>query len=179
MSHEYHAVTVWRIAATVDEVVNILDDFEALPNWWPSVYISVMQIREGAADGVGRQVRMHTKGWLPYSLRWVSTLLEPVTESGFAVAAEGDLDGSGRWEFTRSGPDVVLTFDWRVTATKPLLRRLGWLLKPVFAANHRWAMRRGAESLLLELDRRRAVDQSKANLVAAPPGPTFRPLIRR
>jgi len=26
---------------------------------------------------------------------------------------------------------VLVTYDWRLHASKPLLRRLGWLLKPV------------------------------------------------
>jgi hypothetical protein len=71
---------------------------------------------------------------------------------------------------------VVITYDWQVHATKPLLRRLGWLLKPAFAANHTWAMRRGEESLKLELRRRR--DPSDPT-VPAPPPPTFRFLSRR
>ena len=57
---------------------------------------------------------------------------------------------------------------------KPLLRRLSWLLKPVFAANHHWAMARGEESLALELRRRRHPDQPEA--VPPPPPATFRRL---
>ena len=40
------------------------------------------------------------------------------------------------------GPEVEIVYDWRVRAAKPLLQQLSWLLKPVFAANHRWAMAR-------------------------------------
>ncbi len=80
----------------------------------------------------------------------------PVTDAGFALEATGDLSGTGRWRFEQVGPEVVITYDWRVSATKPLLRRLSWLLRPAFSANHHWAMAKGEESLKLELRRRRA-----------------------
>ena len=89
------------------------------------------------------------------------------------MSADGDLQGTGRWTFGQDGPEVVITYDWRVSAAKPLLRRLTWLLRPVFAANHRWAMARGEESLRLELRRRRAASEAQRDLVPAPPGPTF------
>jgi hypothetical protein len=178
MTFEYHAVSRWRVTGTARDVADVLADTESLPRWWPAVYLSADVTAEGNPDGVGRTVRMHTKGWLPYSLRWSSTLLEPVGEGGFALTAAGDLNGSGRWTFTQSGPDVFITFDWRVTAEKPLLRRLGWLLKPAFAANHRWAMRQGERSLRLELSRRAAGSSAAAARVPAPPGPTFSFLVR-
>jgi hypothetical protein len=62
---------------------------------------------------------------------------------------------------------------WRVRASKPLLRRLTWLLRPVFAANHRWAMARGEESLRLELRRRRATSEAERRRVPLPPPATF------
>jgi hypothetical protein len=42
------------------------------------------------------------------------------------------------------------------------------LLRPAFAANHEWAMRKGLKSLEFELRRRRGEQQ-----VPPPPGPTF------
>ncbi len=62
---------------------------------------------------------------------------------------------------------------WQVRADKPLLRRLSWLLRPVFAANHNWAMARGEESLKLELARRRATSEAECARVPPPPGPVF------
>ncbi len=51
-----------------------------------------------------------------------------------------------------------------------LLRNLSFLVKPVFEANHRWAMAQGEASLKLELARRRATsDAARAN-ASPPPG---------
>lgn len=129
-------------------------------------------VENGLAPGITRSALLHTKGWLPYTLRWTMTVTEPVTSRGFAITAAGDLNGTGRWTFEQDGPETVVTYDWRVHTTKPLLRRLNWLLKPAFAANHRWAMARGQESLALELRRRR--NPGETRFVPPPPPPTFR-----
>jgi hypothetical protein len=47
-------------------------------------------------------------------------------------------------------------------------------MKPIFKANHHWAMARGEESLKLELARRHAAgDPTLEAVIPAPPGPTF------
>ncbi|MGH9226886.1 MAG: SRPBCC family protein [Acidimicrobiales bacterium] len=160
VSNDYHFVTEWRVAATLDEVKAILGDTDAgaVVRWWPSVYLNVEEIEPGGEGGLGRVLDLYTKGWLPYTLRWTLRVTEPLTDGGYALEATGDLEGTGRWTFLAVGPEVVITYDWRIHATKPLLRRLGWLLKPAFSANHHWAMRRGEESLGLELRRRRQAD---------------------
>ena len=175
MSSDYHFFTTWRVTGSLDEVKAILGDGPSLPRWWPSVYLGVEVIDDGGPTGEGAVIDLYTKGWLPYTLRWRLSITEPITDAGFALRADGDLEGTGRWTFAADGADVVITYDWKVHAAKPLLRRLAWLLKPAFAANHTWAMRRGEESLRLELRRRRdPTDES----VPPPPPPTFRFLVR-
>jgi len=178
MGNAYHFVTVWRVAGTVEEVKEVLGDGPSLPRWWPSVYLSVRQIDKGGPDALGAMIDLHTKGWLPYTLRWTLRITEPITDAGYALEASGDLGGTGRWTFEQDGAEVVITYDWRVSASKPLLRRLSWLLRPAFSANHRWAMGRGEESLGLELRRRRAPDGRAASAIPPPPPPTFRRLLR-
>jgi hypothetical protein len=70
------------------------------------------------------------------------------------------------------GSEYHFVTNWRVRAAKPLLRYLSFLLRPVFAANHHWAMARGEESLKLELLRRRAASDEERARIPAPPGPT-------
>ena len=178
MGNAYHFVTVWRVEATIAEVTDVLRDATSLPRWWPSVYLKVDVVKRGEDDGLGTVLDLHTKGWLPYTLRWALTITAPITDSGFTLSADGDLIGTGKWTFEQAGPEAVITYDWRVTASKPLLRRLSWLLKPAFSANHHWAMSRGQESLKLELLRRRASTPEEARAVPPPPPPTFRRLLR-
>lgn len=178
MSSQYEFVTVWRVPGTAAEVTTILGDAESLTRWWPSVYLDVVARAEGGVGGVGGVVDLYTKGWLPYRLRWTLTITEPITTTGFALRADGDLCGTGRWRFEQDGPEVEITYDWRVDAAKPLLRRLTWLMRPVFSANHRWAMARGEESLRLELRRRRAGSDTARASVPPPPAPTFQSLTK-
>lgn len=179
MNDDYRSVTVWRVAGTVEEVTTILGDAQSLPRWWPSVYLSIRPVVDGGADGVGREVDVYSKGWLPYTLRWTLRITEPITTTGFALQTTGDLQGIGRWTFQQDGPEVAITYHWQVRPTKPLLRRAGWLLKPAFAANHHWAMARGEESLRLELRRRRLSGPVESGQIPPPPPPTFSRLLGR
>jgi len=171
IANEYHFVTRWRVEATCGEVADILGDPTALPRWWPSVYLTVDEVEPPDARGVGRRVRLVTKGWLPYTLRWEFEVVESRYPNGFTIAARGDFDGRGVWTFTQDGRFVDIEYDWRIRAEKPLLRNLSFLFKPVFEANHRWAMAQGEASLALELARRRAGSDAARAAIPSPPPP--------
>lgn len=170
-ANEYHFVTTWRVEGTVDEVADVLSDAPDLPRWWPAVYLDAEETRPGDEDGIGKEVSLYTTGWLPYTLRWQFRVTESDYPNGFTLEAWGDFVGRGEWTLEQDGDRVDVTYDWRIRAEKPLLRHLSPLLRPVFGANHRWAMARGEESLRLELDRRAAADDER-DRVPQPPGPT-------
>jgi len=170
-TNDYHFLSRWEVEATCGEVADILGDPLALSRWWPSVYFDVRETRPAGADGRGQRVRLHTKGWLPYTLRWEFEVVESRYPHGFVIAASGDFDGRGEWTFQQDGPYVIAIYDWRLRAEKPLLRNLSFALKPIFEANHRWAMAQGEESLKLELARRRATSDEARARIAPPPGP--------
>ena len=166
---EYAFVTHWRFHATAEEVFDILADAPALARWWPSVYLRVKELKPPAPDGTGRVIDLWTKGFLPYTLRWNFTVTEVTRPGGFKLEAHGDFEGKGVWTITEDRDFVDVVYDWRIKAEKPLLRYGSFALRPFFAANHRWAMARGEESLALELRRKRG-----ETAVPAPPGATFR-----
>lgn len=178
-ANEYAFLTTWHVPATPDEIAAVLGDAEGLARWWPSVYLRVTVVEPGDERGIGRVVDLHTKGWLPYTLRWRFRVTESDPPKGFSLVAEGDFVGRGIWTITPEpavdgSPRTSVTYDWRISAEKAVLRRLSFVMKPLFSANHRWAMARGDESLRLELARRRAAgDPLVLASIAAPPGPTF------
>ncbi|HWB25580.1 MAG TPA: SRPBCC family protein [Chitinophagaceae bacterium] len=172
-ANKYHFITHWKVDATCEEVYRTLEDINTLATWWPSVYLDVKVLRKGQPGGVGKVVALYTKGWLPYTLRWQFTVTQTNFPTGFALTAHGDLTGSGVWTFTRQDATCVVTYDWQIDAEKPLLRYLSFLMKPLFAANHRWAMKKGEESLALELLRRRAAATGEHVNIPPPPKPTF------
>lgn len=176
--NDYHFITRWRVESTLEEISAIIGNADDLPRWWPAVYLEVRELAPGGPAGVGKVIDLFTKGWLPYTLRWQFRVTESRVPFGFTLEAQGDFVGRGVWSFAQHGHFIDITYDWRISAEKPLLRRLSFLLKPIFAANHRWAMRTGEESLALELRRRRARTTAERAAIPPPPGPTFAFLIR-
>lgn len=170
-SKNYHFITHWRVLAKVKEVTDILRDSEALARWWPSVYLGVEELEPGDADGIGKVIRLHTKGWLPYTLQWHLRIFA-IHADGFSLVASGDFEGRGIWTFKQNGPWADITYDWKIRAEKPLLRYFSCIMKPLFSANHYWAMASGEESLKLELARRRTSTEEERLQVPAPPPPT-------
>jgi hypothetical protein len=174
MAAEYAFLTHWRLRGTAQEVYDVLADPLELVRWWPSVYLEVKELQPpDPATGKGRVVGLYTKGWLPYTLRWNFTVTELTPPTGFKLVAHGDFEGTGVWTLRQDGDFVDVTYDWRISAEKPLLRYGSVIFRPLFAANHRWAMARGEESLALELRRRHAKTATEREAVPAPPGPTF------
>lgn len=170
-TNDYHFITHWRVQGTVQEVGDILGDADDLVRWWPSVYLEVKTLKAGDERGLGKVVDLYTKGWLPYTLRWHFTVTDVRTD-GFSLEARGDLEGRGIWTFKQDGEWVDIVYDWKIVAEKPLLRYFSFVMKPLFAANHLWAMRQGEESLKLELARRHAATPEERALVPAPPAAT-------
>jgi hypothetical protein len=170
--NDYHFITHWRVEATPEEVSEILADAPGLVRWWPSVYLEVKELSPGDEHGIGRVIDLYTKGWLPYTLRWSFRVTESRYPLGFTLVASGDFEGRGIWTLEPDGTHTDITYDWKIRADKPLLRYGSFLMKPIFSANHEWAMRRGEESLELEIARRRARTAAERALVPAPPRPT-------
>jgi hypothetical protein len=169
MSNEYAFLTRWRVTGTVEEVAGVLGDTEGLKRWWPSVYLDVRELSPGDEHGIGKEIALYTKGWLPYTLRWSFRVTEVDWPHRIALEAFGDFVGTGVWTLAQDGQYVDVTYEWRIRAEKPLLRRLSFLLRPIFEANHRWAMARGEESLRLELARRHAASPEERAAIAPPP----------
>lgn len=171
-------MTRWRVWGTLDEVASVLSDPLGLVQWWPSVYLDV-RVREPGdeATRVGARIELFTKGFLPYTLRWQCVITASDYPHGFTLQAEGDVAGTGVWTLVQEGPEVLVTFEWRVRANKPLLQRLSFMLRPIFAWNHAWAMARGGDGLRLEVVRRRAQTEVERQRVPPPPAPTPQTLL--
>ena len=154
---DFTLTTHWLVAATIEEVAAILAEPERLPDWWPEVYLSVEVLDPGDADGLGRIVAFHTRGWLPYTLRWqgrwsrrTARTAGPSRRPATSPAAAS----GGSSSAATSPPSATTGGSWsKSRGLKPLTP----LLQPLYAANHRWAMARGLEGLHAELARRRAL----------------------
>jgi len=167
--NDYHFIDRWRVEGNVKEVADIIEDAVSLSVWWSSVYFEVKELEPGGPGGVGKLISLRAGGWLPYTLRIKFRTTDSRYPNGFSVDAAGDLEGKGVWTFAADGPFVNVTYDWTIRANKPIIDKLSFLLKPIFRSNHDWTMKRGEESLKLELWRRRAKTKAEAAAVPAPP----------
>ena len=168
-TNDYHFVDRWRVKASVKEVADILEDALSLSTWWPSVYFEVAELESGGEGGVGKLISLRAGGWLPYTLRINFRTTESRYPNGFTMEATGDLQGKGIWAFQQDGPFVNVTYDWTIRANKAIIDKLSFLMKPIFRSNHHWTMKRGQESLRLELLRRRARTREEAASIPPPP----------
>ena len=128
---------------------------------------------------MGKVIGLHAGGWLPYTLRINFRTVESDCPNGFAMEVTGDLEGTGIWIFSQDGHFVDVTDDWTIRANKPIIDKLSFLLKPIFRSNHHWTMKRGEESLKLELLRRRAKSAEERARIPAPPRPSLAALVFR
>jgi hypothetical protein len=148
----------WRVRATVDEVLAVMGDPTDLPRWWPMVYLDANVLDPGEPEtGVGKRIAIHARGFLPYTLQFELRVTENRIPRGISVAVCGDLEGEGHWHVAEEPGGVVhLQHVWLVRPAKPLVRRLSFMLRPLFEANHHWTMTQGLRCLERELEARRA-----------------------
>ena len=151
-ARDFHLTTEWRLEAPTDQVWALLTAVEAWPGWWKAVK-RVELVQAGDADGIGAVRRMTWRTALPYALSFdmCTTRVEPnILIEG---QASGELDGLGRWTLRADGATTYVRYDWIVAVSKPWMRVLAPLLRPVFAWNHKIVMGWGLEGIRPELGR--------------------------
>lgn len=138
--HDYRFTDVWSVAAHRRSVFDALVDLLSWPLWWPDVR-TVRKIDDDTAEITCRAV-------LPYALTIRLRRAEQDHRAGrLRVDMTGDLDGYCEGVVRGSARGARLAIDQRVEVTKPLLRALAPVARPLFTANHAMMMRRGERGL--------------------------------
>ncbi len=172
MYNAYRFIDRWRVQGTLDQIWEIMTEGADFKRWWPSIYLDAREIDPGDENGLGETIAFHAQGGrLLYTLHWQARTIELDKPHGFTIEASGDFVGKGTWQFEQDREWVNMTFEWVIRAENPLLRNLSFVMKPILANNHRWAMRQGEKSLRLELARRRARTPEELARIPQPPGP--------
>jgi uncharacterized protein YndB with AHSA1/START domain len=137
-SSEFRLVTDWLLDAPIEPVWAAIRDVEAWPGWWSSVR---------RVDRLGAGHRFEWRTALPYSLAFEMevTRIEPLAL--IEGHARGELRGTGRWTFADEAGRTRVRYEWSVAVTKPWMRRLAPVLRPIFAWNHGIVMERGRRGL--------------------------------
>ena len=139
--NDYRFRSLWSVRTTTDRVFGALVDLAGYPDWWPDIR-DVTQLDDDTAEVTCRSV-------LPYSLRFLlHRAVEDESGGRVRVDMSGDLEGyvQGRVAAHRTA-GALLAITQRVVVTKPLLRALAPVGRPVFRANHALMMWRGQRGL--------------------------------
>jgi uncharacterized membrane protein len=132
----YEFVTIWHFDAPVERVWDAIKDSESWPEWWKGV-IRVEELKSGDPDGLGAIHRSTWKSALPYTLEFNSEIMRIERPKLIEARAFGELEGKGLWQFEAISDDVTrVQYDWQVKATKPWMKYLSPIARPIFRWNH-------------------------------------------
>ncbi len=143
---EYRLLTIWRIEAPLEEVYAAIHNSPRWPDWWPGMQ-KVEPVAAGNAAGINSVLRYSWQGKMPY--RVVFEVLTTHIEKLVAIegTARGDLEGIGRWHFSRQGSLTVVRYEWHVRSTRWWMNLFAPVVRAMFIRNHALIMEQGGEGL--------------------------------
>ncbi len=151
MQDRFVLTSQWKLACDAQQVWALLDNVVEWPKWWPHVTRTSVQHPDND-DGIIRTVSLVWRTPLAYRLNLRVTRTRALPPLELEGTVEGDLDGRGLWLLTSQDNDsVIITYRWDVRLSRPWMRRLAPLLRPVFAWNHFQVMRSGARGMAKQL----------------------------
>src|SRR5262245_41680254 len=143
---EYRFLTTWLLQADRNHVWDAIYDSERWPRWWKGV-LEAEKLEDGDEDGIGQYGRYVWRSRLPYKLEFFVRTTKVEKPHLLEGDASGELAGVGRWRlFERDGVTAVL-YEWNVSTTRAWMNALAPVARPIFAVNHDYVMRNGAQGL--------------------------------
>jgi len=150
----YTFVDDWQFEAPIGAVWNEIADPLDWPAWWPSME-RVDELEPGYEAGIGAVRRYTVKGALPYrvSFDMRTTVVDP--HRRIEGEAAGDVQGRGVWKVSANDKTTQLRYEWTVDVSKGWMVLLSPIMRPLFAWNHHFVMRRGLQGLTERLRSRK------------------------
>jgi hypothetical protein len=122
-----------------------LQDAERWPEWWRGVVrVAELEPRE--------RYRIAWRSRIPYDLEFEFAVRRQDAPRSMDGDATGDLEGTGHWRLFEQDGVTAVTYEWNVHTTKPWMKAIAPVARPVFEYNHDVVMRWGGEGLARELD---------------------------
>jgi hypothetical protein len=101
---------------------------------------------------VGQLARYTWRSKLPYELEFEMRTTRVERPHALEGEASGELAGTGRWRLFEGNGATAVLYEWNVRTTRPWMNLLAPVARPIFAWNHDYVMRNGAEGLARLLD---------------------------
>lgn len=149
--NHYSFKSIWQVDSPPEDAYLALETLRDYPAWWPEVRevhrIDDERSSGGPAEPTPRY-RLRCRSLLPYDLTFITEQSRRDPAAGVLEARmEGDLEGFSRWTIEEIPGGARLTFDEEVIANRGLLRKLAFVARPAFKANHLVMMHHGREGL--------------------------------
>lgn len=142
----YRLRSVWKLDESPERLWTIALSALGWPDplpWWPAMRI---------LDHRGDELDLEARSGLGYRLRFTVHTIDVSTHRTLRFRARGDVEGGGVIDFRSGQSGTELVIDWRVRPAAPWMRRLDWLLRPLFVVGHRRVMHAGESRLRRWLD---------------------------
>jgi uncharacterized protein YndB with AHSA1/START domain len=149
MTAEYRFLDRWVVPHAIERVFDAVGEPLAYPEWWSDVFVAATG--DGGPPEPGNRTSVVARGFLPYRLRFTLECLEVERPARILSRLSGDFEGTGEWRLRREDDMTLAELDWRPVVTKPGVRQLTPVLRPLFRANHNWTMQRGQQRILERL----------------------------
>jgi hypothetical protein len=150
---EYSFNDQWRVEGAVEDVAELFFDTQGLGQWWPQLSGIVIE-NPGDESAAERTGATQARGFMPYVLQLDFHVLRADFPREFAVAISGDFRGQGSCRFRQEARYVLIDMDLNICVTRPLLRVLSVVARPILVAQHHYVMQRGEIGLRRALARR-------------------------
>lgn len=128
---EYKFITEWRIDAPLSEVCDAISNCLDWPAWWKGVE-KVEKLASGDADGIGSVHRFTWKGRIPYRFTFDIRMTRFVPLTLLEGQANGEVIGTGRWDFSREDNATVVRYQWHVRTNRLWMNLIAPIASPVF-----------------------------------------------
>lgn len=164
MPSEFQFITEWHIAAPLDAVYETITHCLDWPAWWKGV-VNVEKLASGNADGVGSVHRFTWQGRIPYRFTFAMRVTGVAPLTFLEGRADGEVTGTGRWDFSRENEITIVRYHWRVHTNRRWMNLIAPVAAPVFQWNHHQVMRQGAEGMARWLNAELKTFRASAALV--------------
>lgn len=171
VNYSFEINSCWDIDVNISELDFVIDEPRLITNWWAAVFLKVEILGGSYYSDEGLKVRLWTKGLMPHSFKFLARVFHDKTKNQVMVKTDGDFNGIGTISISPIGRNQSqIHINWRTCVNNHYLYPLMMLVKPIFIANHKWAMRRGEQGIKQELLHRKSTHQ---NNIRAQQKPSF------
>lgn len=170
-SHSFEINSVWEFDCPKTDLKFVIDKPQEITHWWAAVFLKVELLSGNYYAPSGLVANLWTKGFLPHSFKFKANIFHNRQHQQLIIKTMGDFSGIGTITIQSLGANKSqIHINWRTNVENHTLYLLMMLLKPIFIANHKWAMRKGFQGLKYELLRRQT---KKENATPPRQKPTF------